>query len=61
MRVAQAFLAWLALGGSVFAAPFAYVPNEGSGNVSVIDTATDRVVRTISLGGKPRGIAIAPD
>ena len=26
------------------AAPFAYVPNEGSGTVSVIDTRTDQVV-----------------
>ena len=26
------------------AAPFAYVPNEGSGTLSVIDIATDQVV-----------------
>ena len=45
----------------VAAAPVAFVPNEGSGTVSVIDTATDRVASTITTGGKPRGIAIAPD
>ena len=26
------------------AAPFAYVPNEGSGTLSIIDTASDQVV-----------------
>jgi hypothetical protein len=30
----------LAFPHAVLAAPFAYVPNEGSGSVSVIDTAT---------------------
>jgi YVTN family beta-propeller protein len=42
------------------AAPFAYVPNEKSGTVSVIDTATDTVVREIAAGKRPRGIAIDP-
>jgi YVTN family beta-propeller protein len=46
---------------AAFAAPFAYVPNEKSGTVSVIDTATDTVARTITTGGKPRGIAASPD
>src|SRR5262249_51939200 len=41
----------------VFAAPFAYVPNEESGTISVIDTQTDTVVKTIKAGKKPRGIA----
>src|SRR5258708_12386566 len=41
------------------AAPFAYVSNEGSGSVSVIDTATDTVVDTLQTGGKPRGAAAA--
>jgi YVTN family beta-propeller protein len=43
------------------AAPFAYVPNEGSGTVSVIDTATDRVVGDIPAGKKPRGTAVSVD
>jgi YVTN family beta-propeller protein len=45
---------------AVHAAPFAYVPNEKSGTVSVIDTATDKVVREIAAGKRPRGIAIDP-
>src|SRR5437763_8605577 len=49
-----AILAW----GSAVAAPFAYVPNEGSATVSVIDTATDRVTQTLKIGQKPRGIAV---
>ena len=32
------------------AAPFAYVPNKGSGSLSVIDTATDQVVGEIAAG-----------
>jgi YVTN family beta-propeller protein len=36
----------------VFAASFAYVPNQASGTVSVIDTGKDEVVRTLSGGGK---------
>src|SRR2546430_15183914 len=43
------------------AAPFAYVPNERAGTVSVIDTASARVVATVKTGGKPRGIAATPD
>jgi YVTN family beta-propeller protein len=30
------------------AAPFAYVPNQKSGSISVIDTASDQVVRTLT-------------
>ena len=43
------------------AAPFAYASNEGSASISVIDTATDRVVATLKIGAKPRGIAISAD
>ena len=35
------------LGVTARAAPFAYVPNEGSASLSVIDTATDQVVAEI--------------
>ena len=37
------------------------MPNEGSGTVSVIDTATDKVTATLNFGKKPRGIAISAD
>jgi len=43
--------------GIGMAAPLAYVPNEGSGTVSVIDTDKDVVIKEIKAGTKPRGIA----
>ena len=46
---------------AALAAPFAYVPNEGSGSLSVIDTATDQVVGEIAAGKKPRGIVVSAD
>jgi YVTN family beta-propeller protein len=39
----------------------AYVANYGSGTVSVIDTATNQVTATISVGIGPDGVAITPD
>jgi YVTN family beta-propeller protein len=42
------------------AAPLAFVPNEKSGTVSVVDTATDTVLRSLAAGKRPRGIAAAP-
>ncbi|HEX6136720.1 MAG TPA: hypothetical protein VF059_03630, partial [Casimicrobiaceae bacterium] len=42
-----------AVSDAAVAAPVAYVPNEGSASVSVIDTATDRVTATLATGGKP--------
>jgi YVTN family beta-propeller protein len=38
-----------------------YVTNEGSDNVSVIDRQLGRVVATVMVGEKPRGIAIASE
>ena len=43
------------------AAPFAYVANHDSKNVSVIDTATNTVVATIPVGHFPNGVAVTPD
>ena len=48
-------------GGGAVASPFAYIPNFGSGNVSVIDTATDTVVATVAVGVGPFGIAVSAD
>jgi YVTN family beta-propeller protein len=45
---------------AVQAAPFAYVPNEKSATVTVIDTATGAAVRQIAAGQRPRGIAADP-
>src|SRR5688500_19952080 len=41
--------------------PLAYVPNEGSGTISIVDTATDTVTGEIKTGGKPRGLAFSRD
>ena len=38
----------------------AYVTNDGSNTVSVIDTATNTVVATIPVGLLPTGVAITP-
>src|SRR5690349_16915286 len=43
------------------ASPMAYVPNEGSGTISIIDTATDQVVGELPGGTKPRGLVVGPD
>ena len=42
-------------------ADFAYVPNLASGSVSVIDTPTNTVIATVTVGGFPAGVAITPD
>ena len=47
--------------GVGFTAPFAYVPNEKSGTLSIIDTADDTVVAEIKSGDKPRGLAVSKD
>ncbi|MGB4781741.1 YncE family protein, partial [Candidatus Methylomirabilis sp.] len=39
----------------------AYVTNQGSNNVSVIDTATNAVTATITVGSSPAGVAITPN
>ena len=44
--------------GLAGSATLAYVPNEGSATISVIDTATDAVTDTLRVGEKPRGIAV---
>src|SRR6185369_13467026 len=49
-----------AVAGPVLAGPQAYVPNEKSATLSVIDTATDQRQRDIAVGQRPRGIASGP-
>ena len=38
----------------------AYVANKASGDVSVIDTATNTVVATVPTGGGAHGVAVNP-
>jgi YVTN family beta-propeller protein len=52
-------LALTCLGSAALAAPLAYISNEGSASVSVVDVATDKVTTTFKAGTKPRGIALA--
>ena len=42
------------------ATPFAYVANSGDGTVSVIDTATNTVVATVTVANFG-GVAVTPD
>ncbi len=51
MRRSAAFLCAVAcsvVSSALGAAPFAYVPNQKSGTISVIDTATDTVTKTLT-------------
>lgn len=38
-----------------------YVANNGSGNVSIINTSVDTVLATVAVGGSPVGISVSPD
>ena len=38
-----------------------FVTNEASGDITVIDVAEQRVITTIAVGKRPRGIRLSPD
>lgn len=59
-RVMGTFVGGVALAYAVHAAPFAFITNCGSNDVSVIDTASERVVATIPVGACPYGVAVSP-
>jgi len=40
---------------------FAYTANAAASTVSVIDTATNKVMATVPVGTTPHGVAITPD
>lgn len=40
---------------------YVYVVNQGSGTVSIIDSATNTVVKTLTVGENPNGFTITPD
>ncbi len=54
-------LAFLLLVSITGASPFAYITNQESNSLSVIDTTTDKVTTTINVGSSPVGVAINPD
>ncbi len=77
MRETRSALAWvfrwlsrswwvtllLVTGGAIAAeaGPFAYVAHLAANTVSVIDTTTNMVVATVTVGGASYGVAITPD
>jgi YVTN family beta-propeller protein len=58
--VTAAALAWLIAPTPVLALN-AYITNYFTGDVSVIDTATNTVIATVPVGGGPSGVAVTPD
>ena len=59
--LALALGACIAPGASVAqAGPLAYVVNHGDGNVSVVDTASNAVVTTVTVGSEPLAAAVHP-
>ena len=59
--VMYGLIVFLIFTASALAQPFAYVANTNSGDVSVIDTATNIVVATFAVGDSPSDVAITPD
>jgi YVTN family beta-propeller protein len=39
----------------------AFVTNQGSGDLTIVDLATMNPVATVAIGGKPAGVAVSPD
>ena len=56
--IGRVLLAWIGLALPVAAQPIAYVSNEKTGTLTLIDTARDTVVGEIKAGTKPRGMAL---
>ena len=55
-----AFAIYQMPGAAAHAAPFAYVANAGSDDVSVIDIATNTVLTTVTVGVSPEQVAVSP-
>ena len=58
LRVMLSVLSMLMYAGLVHAAPFAYIANNTSGTVSVLDTATNTVIASTPVGNTPYGVAV---
>jgi len=64
MKVRSALLAFAVagvLGSTGTLAQNAYITNNQSNNVSVIDTRTNEVTATVPVGAGPWGVAVSPD
>ena len=56
LALAQSLACMLAPAAVANAAPFAYITNQGSHDVSVIDLASQKVVATVPVGRSPAGV-----
>lgn len=65
LRTEKAKRFWILCGACVcmgaHAEPFAFVPNMEDSTVSIIDLASDSVVKTLAVGERPVAAAVAPD
>ena len=55
-------LVFLYLLGSIcssYAQPYAYITNQGDNSVSVINTETNNVIKTIDVGYRPAGVVVS--
>ncbi len=52
---------WVMCASSASAAPFAYITNSSTNDVSVIDVATNSIVATVHMDLGPAGVAVSPD
>jgi YVTN family beta-propeller protein len=60
-KMALVILLGLLLACSAGAAPFAYITNTGDNTVSVIDIASNTVIKTVNVGRYPFGVASSQD
>src|SRR5262245_52461080 len=61
LRAAFAALVVLALAREGAASPFAYVANEDTMDITVVDLATKSVRTTVTIGEVPSDVAVSPD
>jgi len=59
LRAIAGWLLMVLLPAAAQAAPFAWITNQGSHDVSVIDLALNRVVATVPVGQAPAGVVAA--
>jgi YVTN family beta-propeller protein len=60
-RMASTGVVFLLFAFAAAAGPNAYVANEKSGTLSIIDTERDEAIGEVPAGGKPRGMAVSRD
>ena len=61
MRLVILFLTWSVMSNVPCATGHVFVTNERGDSVSVIDAATNTVIKTVPVGRRPRGIGLSPD